>query len=227
MRLVTSSSLLCAMSSCSKTELRRQIRGKLKGLDRAVLEAQSSSAISRLLETEEWKEARAIACYCSMPTELQTRDLLVAAFASHKRVFLPRVESISNRKMVVLEARSLEDVDEWPRSKWGIPEPPPSSDEGRLDALECDELDLVVVPGLAFDSSCRRLGQGAGFYDAWLSQLTRRRRRSDSKQPSPHLIAIALEDQILPSQLEIPTETHDVRLHAVISPSHSYYYSKN
>ena len=68
----------------------------------------------------------------------------------------------------MLEAFSLKDIDAWePQGKYQILEPPREEPEGsRPDALldpeARDSLDLVLVPGLAFDSQCRRLGQGAG-----------------------------------------------------------------
>lgn len=73
----------------------------------------------------------------------------------------------------MLSLRSLEDFKTLKRNSWGIPTPPKSSISERENCLdrgishENDEfgLDLIIVPGVAFDHSCRRLGHGKGYYD--------------------------------------------------------------
>lgn len=200
------------MDAPKKMELRSRIRTTLKALETEYLTAQSRAACERLISSEGWQTARAITCYCSMAAEFQTSRLLEAAFAAGKRVFLPRVESISERRMVMLEAESVAEIETWPRSKWGIPEPPGV----RPDALECDELDLVVVPGLAFDVGRNRLGQGAGFYDTWLAKL------NDITRPSfPRIVALALDEQLLHDEI-VPTDPHDVPLDEVFSATHHW-----
>lgn len=63
----------------------------------------------------------------------------------------------------------MADIESWPKNKWGIPEPPKGG-HPRLEALdEESDLDLFIVPGLAFDKERGRLGQGAGFYDRYLA----------------------------------------------------------
>lgn len=183
-----------------KQEMRVTMRRMLKTLNLAYLLDQSSLACERLIKTSEWQEASSVTCYCSMTFEFQTRKLLEAAFASKKRVFLPKV--MSDRHMLMLEATSMADVDSWPQNKWGIPEPP-------LGREEPQELSLVVVPGLAFDATCKRLGQGAGFYDTWLAALKTR----------PPVVALALDEQLVRG---VPHDDHDVPVDVVLTPSYRY-----
>lgn len=63
--------------------------------------------------------------------------------------------------MIMCEMGSLDEVHAMPKNKWGIPEPPA---EGREDGVYCGLIDLVLVPGVAFDSSTNRLGHGKGYY---------------------------------------------------------------
>ena len=65
--------------------------------------------------------------------------------------------------MVMIKVHSIEEIDSFPRSKWGIPEPPtvPSKEE---DGVYVGRMDLVIVPGVAFDARCNRLGHGKGYY---------------------------------------------------------------
>mmetsp|Transcript_14696 Transcript_14696/g.52315 ORF Transcript_14696/g.52315 Transcript_14696/m.52315 type:complete len:142 (+) Transcript_14696:471-896(+) len=133
--------------------------------------------------------------------------------------------------MVLVEAFSVADVDSWSLSKYGIPEPPR---DARADALDAD-VGLVVVPGLAFDRNCKRLGQGAGFYDAWLASLAEA--HAARGLPRPLLVGVALSAQILPLKdsresdtseavdfLEsVPTELHDFVLDVVLSPDGAFH----
>jgi len=64
--------------------------------------------------------------------------------------------------MQMLSVASLDEIGGFPRSKWGIPEPP--DDVGRDNALCACDLDLVILPGVAFDINCNRLGHGGGYY---------------------------------------------------------------
>ena len=76
----------------------------------------------------------------------------------------------------------------------------------RPDLLHADRpLDLFVLPGLAFDRSCRRCGRGGGFYDSFLASYLERCEKKGWKRP--YLIAIALDEQIRDE--DIPVDAHD------------------
>ena len=196
----------------AKRALRKAMKLILGGLDASTIARESACVTAQLVATDEWASATRIACFCSMPGgEFASRSLLEAAFAAKKRVFLPRVIDAKERTMEMLEAASLDDVDSFPASSWGIPEPPAGED--RPDAL-VEGVDLVVVPGVAFDFFENRLGHGAGFYDTWLRRLGRR----------PFKVGVALKTQVLPvldrEDLghRIPCEAHDLKLDLVLRP---------
>jgi len=199
----------------AKKALRKVLRALLSALPAGDVAAESAAVTRRLVARPEWRGATRVAAFCSMPGEFDTRPLLEAAFAARKRVFLPRVEDVKTRKMSVVEAFSLADVDSFPKSNWNIPEPPRDGPP-RADALEVG-LDLVVVPGLAFDADGGRLGQGAGFYDAFLDALEK------AAAPSPSTIGVGLALQHLPSERDelpdrVPREAHDRVLDVVLGP---------
>ena len=193
-----------------KAELRRSIRSLLSELKAEAILAQSEEVSAKVVATVAWERCRGVALFCSMEKEFQTLPLLKAAFAAEKKVFLPKVLSLKSRSMVFRRASSLDEVLAFPKSKWGIPEPP----EGEEDL---DAIDLVIVPGLAFDYRCARLGQGAGFYDTFFDRLERH------KGSLPPLIGVALDQQILPPEEIIPTEPHDRFLDELFSPSHHFH----
>jgi 5-formyltetrahydrofolate cyclo-ligase len=95
---------------------------------------------------------------------------------------------------------------EWPRNKWGIPEPPESMP--RIAATPGD-IDLLVVPGLAFDAKGGRLGQGKGYYDRFIARM-----RKDFDKPL--LIAVGLDPQLVD---RVPVTELDLTMDLIIVPN--------
>ena len=79
-----------------------------------------------------------------------------------KSVYVPLVTGGKSEDMQMLRLTSVEEARAFPRSAWGIPEPSPEAAARMEDATApgCPGLDLILAPGLAFDSQCRRLGRG-------------------------------------------------------------------
>ena len=75
-------------------------------------------------------------------------------------MFVPKVTSGKSRDMQVLEVQSLEHIQSFPKNSWGIPEPPSAEENGEWQARAFGAIDLVVVPGVGFDSQCHRMGHG-------------------------------------------------------------------
>ena len=94
----------------------------------------------------------------------------------------------------------------WPKNKWGIPEPPPDM---TVVAAKPGDIDLLIVPGLGFDRSRNRLGQGKGYYDRFIARMT----RSGHKLP---LVAVGLTPQLVDGC--IPVATYDIQMDMVVIP---------
>lgn len=131
--------------------------------------------------------------------ELQTTQLLTAALGAGKSVYVPFLhrreypDPVTGKKRVMqmLKLRSVEEFEELERDSWGIPSLPAERLGERLNAMggegpegdgrgESDNgegLDMVVVPGMAFDEEMRRLGHGAGFYDGWIRRYCEKKER--------------------------------------------------
>lgn len=107
--------------------------------------------------------------------------------------------------MLFLQVESLSDLAAFPQNSWGICEPP--LQPGRLQVPRDCALDVIVVPGLAFDLQGHRCGQGMGFYDTFLSEYARWGRKM------PALVALALRMQIVP---QVPVAGHDWKVDHVI-----------
>ena len=157
---------------------------------------------SRLIGEQLWKlsaiqKARTILFYASIPGEVDTWAMIEKALLSGKRVALPIVER-NQRKLIPAIISSMEDVHS---GTYGIAQP--HFDPQKVVNLE--DIDAVVVPGLAFDRSNNRLGRGAGYYDRFLGTLPK----------SIATVGLAFDFQIHPKSL--PTGAHDMPLQQIIA----------
>ncbi|XP_067930807.1 5-formyltetrahydrofolate cyclo-ligase-like [Watersipora subatra] len=159
-----------------------------------------------------------------MPDEVDTTYLLKDIFDSNKTCFIPRYDSCS-RDMEMLQLYSMADLAALPKTKWNISQPEEDADT-RENALESGGLDLVLMPGLAFTQSGKRLGMGKGYYDTYLLRhkklldcypitiLPMSDKTLYSVLPDMGRIALSFAEQI---QEQVPTSEHDVRLDYVFS----------
>ena len=153
--------------------------------------AKSREIEERLFSLPEFKSARIVLFFASFRSEVDTLPMIRRALASGKRVMLPKVKG---KELELFEIRDV-DSDVSPGA-WGIPEPQGSA------LVKPDELDVIIVPGAAFDEQGNRLGYGAGFYDKLLSRF---------KKPT---IAIAFEQQIVH---KVPADPHDVPVKKIVT----------
>lgn len=138
--------------------------------------------------------AATVGLYAPMGAEVDTAELGRLSTSAGKRIAYPRVTT-GERRLAYAECESGALVGGALRTR----EPPAGCREVPLD-----ELDLVVVPGVAFDARGRRLGRGGGYYDATLTAL----------RPGAARVGLAFELQIVDA---IPEEPHDAPLDAVVT----------
>lgn len=181
----------CEAASILKRELRKRIRTALTALPENFVQQQSAATTARFVASAAYQNARCIALYAAMPREFDTQMLIADAFTRSKRVFLPRVVSKKRHEMIMLECTSIAELMSWAPNDWGIREPP--LDEARPQAPRDAALDVIVVPGVAFDASGARCGHGMGFYDRFLTTY------KGCGRPMPHLAALALTPQVVES----------------------------
>lgn len=141
-----------------KAALRRLVRAQAAAMAPEARRESDAALFARLEALPEWRAARALLLFAGMGAEPDTCSLLPALFAAGKAVALPRC--LPNRG---LEARWVGPDTALVRHRYGMLEPGEDCPRAELEAL-----DFLLVPGLAFDSACRRLGQGGGYYDRLL-----------------------------------------------------------
>ncbi|KAJ3109348.1 hypothetical protein HK100_003310 [Physocladia obscura] len=200
----------------AKKTVRTAMRTKLRAVGTEELERQSRYATQVLLASQAWARASSVAVYLSTPNnEVQTDTIVKAALESGRRVFVPRCINRTEMQMVLLE--SMTALAALKTNSLGIREPALDENNDAVVALSTALLgvDLVVVPGLAFDASGARLGHGRGYYDRFLVKL-RAFNVENGRQYSP-AIALALAEQFLDH--DIPCNNDDVKPDFIVSTS--------
>lgn len=174
------------MSTDAKKALRKDVKSRLSSLSHEEIFQQSRRAQQQILHLPQYRDATRISVYLSMPkAEAQTDLIIHDAFGAGKKVFVPYIHRPQGepKKRSIIEMLRLQSVEEYEglaRDGWGIPSLPSHGLESRENAKGGKELevargqggglDLVVVPGVAFDTEMNRLGHGAGFYDEYLTR---------------------------------------------------------
>ena len=144
-----------------KAQLRKKLKEIRAQVDPALAEAASQGVRSALVSLPEFRKSAGLAGFASIPGEINTYPILESALSLGKKLYLPRISADKGRfhYFPVENFKTLE------KGPFGIPEP-----AGRHPA-PWEAIDLVLVPGLAFDRSGNRLGFGLGFYDQALPLL--------------------------------------------------------
>jgi len=179
----------------AKAALRRQIREKLNAMSGSS-RAEASAKARLILEDQPiWKSAKSVLFYAPLPEELDVWPLLERALAAGKVVALPRFIMESEPYI----ACQISDDGEVLTGQFGIREPAAHCPEVALNRL-----DLLLVPGVAFDALGHRLGRGKGYYDRLLSAATGTR------------CGVAFDQQIV---REVPLAPHDAHLNCILTPT--------
>jgi 5-formyltetrahydrofolate cyclo-ligase len=181
----------------SKAQLRQKIKSKRDALSEMERVSLSGLVALRLLSVPGYRAARTIMAYCSYGSEVLTDELIRQALAQGKRVAVPKVVGRETCEMQVQSIRSLEDVSP---GEFGIREPRKNADCAVLDP---SRIDVVLVPGIAFDRQGYRIGFGKGFYDRWIRAV-----------PAHKLVGLAYDFQVLE---RIPIEKHDVAVGLIVT----------
>ncbi len=168
-------------------------------------EAVSRKICETFMKLPAYQSAKTVMWYVDAGSEVRTRHTLPEALTHGKRVVVPYCIVETNE----LELFHLEDMSELVEGAYKILEPREDLRKVPGKLLQPEELDLVMVPGTAFDARGGRMGQGKGYYDRLLA-----RARKDAP-----LVALAFECQMFPS---IPVDAHDVYMDLVITEVGTY-----
>lgn len=151
----------------------------------------------------EYESARTVMFYVDVRSEVRTRHYLPTALGHGKRIVIPYCVQGE------LELFWLTGMDELSVGMYRILEPRPELRSLPETQVQVTDLDLIMVPGVAFDRTGARMGHGKGFYDKLLEHA----------RPDTPLVALAFECQLFP---EVPTQSHDVFMDKIITEHEIY-----
>jgi len=138
-------------------------------------------------------DAGVVLAYAALPEEVSLDPLIRRLIRDGRTVALPRVTGEGT-----LDLHRTEDLEALVEGAFGVREPVPAQ-----PLVEPGDIDVVLVPGVAFDRTGRRLGYGGGYYDRLLPRLVRARR-----------VGVCLEAQLVPA---VAAEAHDQRVGSVVT----------
>lgn len=179
----------------TKADLRKQIRARLQGLSPATRQESSQALCARMVAQAAWAKAQSVLLFAPRADEPDVWPLLETALAAGKTVALPSFLPATNNYTARRISSPGHDI---VIGKFGIREPADMSPE-----MELNQLDLVLVPGVAFDTHGRRLGRGKGFYDRLLRDVRGTK------------CGVAFEEQMMDA---VPVESFDIPLNCILTP---------
>lgn len=186
-------SLAARLPMMSKSDIRSWVRGLKSACTAARLHERSLLACSHILADGLWRAAGTVLLYHALPDEVDTAPLLANALLTDKRVLLPRVTGDT------LQLHVCSSPDALLPGAFGIMEP--TGEPFPVDRYS--EIDLAIIPGMAFSSRGVRLGRGKGYYDRLLPLL-----------PSAYRMGLCFSFQLLD---HIPAEEHDIPMNEVVT----------
>jgi 5-formyltetrahydrofolate cyclo-ligase len=180
----------------SKQYYRKMMQERLQAMAPEEFQACNREVRRRFGEVQPVKTAVLVMIYYSIHREVETIGLIEELFRAGQRVVLP--VCTPERNLIVKEIRDLSEVQK--SGRYGLIEPVPQTPE-----VECAAIDLVVLPGLAFDRAGNRLGHGAGYYDRFLSRAPQ----------SLYKLGLAYGFQVVE---QLPAERHDIKINGLLTP---------
>ncbi len=176
-----------------KKEIRREARQLRDSLSTQEIRSKSRAIESRLWQMIQEHQFKSIMFYIAFGSEVRTQNCITRAINSGMKAIVPVCSDDGKRQL--LPSRLLDLHSEVEAGKFGIPEPKPQF----RHPFPPEEIDLVVVPGLAFDEKGHRIGYGGSYYDHFLVRC-----------PQALRVGVAYEIQIVkeiaPTEWDIPVQ---------------------
>ncbi len=183
-----------------KRRIRRDMKKRLDAMAQDTRLAAARGVAARLDEAPAIARATVVMAYLSFGTELNAKAVVRRLLKMGKRVCVPRTDwdagTITPVELTGEEASIVE-------GRYGVPEP------ADAPAVHPGLIEVVLVPGLAFDREGGRLGRGAGFYDRFLRGL------QEARATPAALVGVGFDEQVID---RVPLEAHDVRMGEVLTP---------
>lgn len=176
----------------SKQSLRIKFREMEQNRPSDEVKSYSRAIFDRLVTLEEFKRATCVGAYLSLPSEVQTDDIIHACWDAGKTVCVPYF--IPEKRYYGMSR--LDPKAPIKMKKWNLREPE------NPDPMDAAKLDLILVPAMAFDVNGVRLGHGGGHYDRLLLNV------------KGYRLGLAFHEQVVE---QLPSEPHDENVQAILT----------
>jgi len=186
-----------------KDKMRRIMLEKRNSLSASAINIKSEAIQQRFANSDEFNYARILASYYPVGSEVRTQKIVSIALKSNRLVALPRIVGdhikfypiLSNTDLIV--------------GKYGIKEPFIPSDSS--DSCVSDNIDLLLVPGIVFDTNGFRIGYGYGYYDKFIAR----------KKNSIVSVGLAYEFQVCE---KVPRSDNDQKINVLVTEKRTLYF---
>ncbi|GAA5891791.1 hypothetical protein JCM8208_002886 [Rhodotorula glutinis] len=203
----------------AKKLLRRAISSRLAALPAPLVLQESQAVVAHLVSSPHYTAASSVSVYLSTAGgEVHTDAIIRHALQHGKRIYVPYCPVDDKTTMRMLRLRDEHHLDQLKPNRWGIREVDPTEADSLedADAPTSPGLDLILVPGLAFDPLRRRLGHGRGYYDRYMTACMDYPKRFG--KPAPRTVALALRAQMVQDGEAIPLNEWDRLVDVLVTP---------
>lgn len=181
----------------SKNELRKNVIAGRNALSSEERREKSAAITRQVLELDDYRKAATVMAYIDFRNEVQTAAIIKSALQGGKRVVVP-ITDIPNKRLIT--SQIIDFPGDLAPGAWNIMEPKPEC----VRPVAPQEIDIILVPGVAFDTAGNRLGYGGGFYDRFLLQT----------KAETVYVSLAYEIQIRPN---VYPHEHDIPMHILVT----------
>lgn len=185
-----------------KNQLRQYYKQLRKQLSPATVKKYSAQIAAQLFALPLWQASQTIMLYLSFQNEVSTAAIYQEGWQKGKTMLIP----ICAPQNGLMEMSCITSMEQLVCNRYGIGELPTNLQQ----IIAPEQIDLCLIPGIAFDHTGNRLGFGAGYYDRYLPRL----------RPGVKRLALAYECQLSPQTL--PTDEHDLPMDYILTERQLY-----
>jgi len=186
-----------------KAEIRKEVDKRLQALTEAQRAEKNRRITESLFDFANFREAKVSLLYIDHGNEVKTGQILKRCFQINKIVVLPAFDEETHRTQLFKIDNLDSSLRPGPR---GVSEPHPA----KCKLVPIENIDIAIVPGIAFDEKGGRIGSGKGYYDRLIPDLAITTRK----------VALAMEEQVL---AQVPMESHDKHVDIIITDERIIY----
>lgn len=187
----------------NKMVLRQALRAQRLSLSSDLIALYSQEITTTLLTLTGYQDAKHIGCYVPTQNEVNLHSFIQQAWRMQKNTYLPVLHNANEMDFYTYTSKT-----DLIKNKYDIDEPNILTS----DKINPVQLDLLLIPLVAFDIYRNRLGQGVGFYDRYLAHYL----QSEKK---PITVGIGYEFQKID---QVPTDVWDIALNVIVSEKQIY-----